>query len=62
MERSCPECGAASVEAQRPFCSARCRLRDLARWLDGAYRVPADDPGGTADYPAPWTDDDPQAC
>jgi endogenous inhibitor of DNA gyrase (YacG/DUF329 family) len=26
----------------RPFCSERCRLQDLARWTDGAYRVPAD--------------------
>jgi hypothetical protein len=23
----------------RPFCSERCKLRDLARWIDGAYRV-----------------------
>jgi endogenous inhibitor of DNA gyrase (YacG/DUF329 family) len=22
-----------------PFCSARCQLADLARWLDGDYRV-----------------------
>ncbi len=42
----------------RPFCSERCRLLDLARWVDGAYRIPAepapgpgeqeeDDEGGT---------------
>jgi len=24
----------------RPFCSERCKLQDLARWADGAYRVP----------------------
>ena len=38
----------------RPFCSERCKLADLARWLNGDYRVPAgsaevaaipDDPG-----------------
>jgi uncharacterized protein len=23
----------------RPFCSERCKLRDLARWVDGDYRV-----------------------
>jgi len=23
-----------------PFCSERCKLQDLARWLDGRYRVP----------------------
>jgi endogenous inhibitor of DNA gyrase (YacG/DUF329 family) len=26
--------------AWRPFCSERCRLLDLARWVDGDYRVP----------------------
>jgi endogenous inhibitor of DNA gyrase (YacG/DUF329 family) len=26
----------------RPFCSERCKLLDLARWVDGAYRVPGD--------------------
>lgn len=26
--------------AWRPFCSERCKLQDLARWADGAYRVP----------------------
>ncbi len=29
-------------EAWRPFCSERCKLLDLARWVDGAYRVPAE--------------------
>jgi len=23
-----------------PFCSARCRLIDLGRWIDGKYAVP----------------------
>ena len=26
----------------RPFCSERCRNEDLARWAEGAYRVPAE--------------------
>jgi endogenous inhibitor of DNA gyrase (YacG/DUF329 family) len=26
--------------AWRPFCSERCKLQDLARWADGAYKVP----------------------
>jgi uncharacterized protein len=33
--------------AWRPFCSERCKTRDLARWADGTYRVdgePAGDP------------------
>ena len=25
-----------------PFCSERCKLQDLARWIDGGYRVPAE--------------------
>ena len=28
--------------AWRPFCSERCKLQDLARWADGAYRVPGE--------------------
>ena len=24
-----------------PFCSERCKLIDLGRWLDGKYQVPA---------------------
>jgi len=23
-----------------PFCSERCKLIDLARWLDGRYQIP----------------------
>jgi endogenous inhibitor of DNA gyrase (YacG/DUF329 family) len=30
------------VERWRPFCSERCKLQDLARWLDGDYKVAAD--------------------
>jgi len=26
----------------RPFCSERCKLQDLARWADDAYRVAGD--------------------
>ncbi|MGH6886447.1 MAG: DNA gyrase inhibitor YacG, partial [Geminicoccales bacterium] len=29
----------------RPFCSARCRDVDLARWFNEAYMVPAAAPG-----------------
>jgi endogenous inhibitor of DNA gyrase (YacG/DUF329 family) len=25
-----------------PFCSERCKLQDLARWADGAYKVPGE--------------------
>jgi endogenous inhibitor of DNA gyrase (YacG/DUF329 family) len=32
----------------RPFCSERCKLRDLARWADGDYRIAAE-PVGSPD-------------
>lgn len=25
-----------------PFCSSRCQMIDLGRWLDGDYRIPGD--------------------
>ena len=27
-----------------PFCSERCRLIDLGRWIDGAYVLPGAEP------------------
>jgi endogenous inhibitor of DNA gyrase (YacG/DUF329 family) len=43
-ELRCPACGApvpagAERPAAFPFCSSRCRLRDLGAWFDGRYRV-----------------------
>jgi uncharacterized protein len=41
----CPRCRKKAVwegNPDRPFCSERCRLIDLAAWADGAYRVPAE--------------------
>ncbi len=41
--------------AWRPFCSERCKMADLGRWLTGGYSVPAEpapeeqDPGGDED-------------
>lgn len=32
-----------------PFCSERCKLIDLGRWLDGTYRIPVTDPEDAAD-------------
>ena len=50
MEFCCPICkkpvDAPSDEAQAvgqsyfPFCSERCKLIDLGRWLDGKYQIP----------------------
>lgn len=45
----CPTCGkryeVASIDELKgfPFCSERCKLVDLGRWIDGAYALP--DPG-----------------
>ena len=39
----CPVCDAAvdlATMASAPFCSDRCRLVDLGRWLDEGYSVP----------------------
>ncbi len=38
--RSCPVCGNARSENTAPFCSSRCRDRDLARWFNDGYAVP----------------------
>ena len=38
--RPCPICGKPAEARHRPFCSARCALIDLGRWLGGDYRVP----------------------
>jgi uncharacterized protein len=37
---TCPICGKPAAERHRPFCSHRCALIDLGRWLGGNYRVP----------------------
>lgn len=37
----------------RPFCSERCKMADLGRWLSGGYRLE-----GAPDEPAPPGPDD----
>ena len=37
---ACPICGKSAAARHRPFCSHRCALIDLGRWLGGNYRVP----------------------
>ena len=45
--------------ARRPFCSERCRLADLGRWLSEDYRVPDDTPSEIgSDRPEPGVNDD----
>jgi endogenous inhibitor of DNA gyrase (YacG/DUF329 family) len=41
----CPTCGKPSQwqdNQYRPFCSERCQLVDLGRWVEGEYRVPGE--------------------
>lgn len=40
----CPQCGKSSRydinNPDRPFCSARCKTSDIARWAEESYRIP----------------------
>ena len=58
--RKCPVCEAAvSIDpppATFPFCSDRCKVIDLGKWLSGSYRIPdraTDDGDAPAPPPAP---------
>jgi endogenous inhibitor of DNA gyrase (YacG/DUF329 family) len=57
VPRTCPICRkpVAPREANRafPFCSDRCRLVDLAKWLGEEYRIPDARPGDGAPPAAP---------
>ncbi len=41
--RPCPVCKAPAAPREKnaafPFCSAKCKLLDLGKWLDGKYVV-----------------------
>ncbi|MFO0911079.1 MAG: DNA gyrase inhibitor YacG [Isosphaeraceae bacterium] len=60
MTGRCPICGKSykldtlTSLPTFPFCSERCRLVDLGRWIDGAYVIPGPDPSKpTGDEPDP---------
>ncbi|MFK4873219.1 DNA gyrase inhibitor YacG [Novosphingobium sp. ZW T3_23] len=36
----CPICGKPRVAEHAPFCSKRCRDRDLLQWLGDGYALP----------------------
>jgi hypothetical protein len=40
----------------RPFCSERCKMADLGRWLTGDYRIPG--APAQADAPGEESEDD----
>lgn len=42
----CPTCRKVLEDPRsplRPFCSQRCKLVDLGRWLDGDYAIPGEE-------------------
>jgi len=40
--RKCPICGKPRSQEHTPFCSTRCRDRDLVQWLDDGYAIPGE--------------------
>ena len=40
MTKACPICRKPRSDKYAPFCSARCRDRDLANWFTESYAVP----------------------
>ncbi|HSN91656.1 MAG TPA: DNA gyrase inhibitor YacG [Anaeromyxobacteraceae bacterium] len=65
MPRSdaCPTCRRpAAPRAENPafpFCSERCRLVDLGKWLGEEYRIPGGRPGDGAGPPPPGEEEEP---
>jgi uncharacterized protein len=55
-ESRCPTCkeaaGSPPGNGAWPFCSDRCRLADLGRWLGESYRIPGDRTGDGASVPS----------
>jgi endogenous inhibitor of DNA gyrase (YacG/DUF329 family) len=53
MKATCPVCGeefeADPLRPGFPFCSPRCKLIDLGRWLDGSNNLPAEKPPAEED-------------
>ncbi len=41
-QTKCPECGKATVQSYRPFCSKRCADIDLGHWFNGEYVLAGD--------------------
>ncbi|WP_239804929.1 DNA gyrase inhibitor YacG [Croceicoccus hydrothermalis] len=52
--RKCPICAKPRHADHAPFCSSRCRDRDLANWLGDGYAIP----GPPADVPVHDPDED----
>jgi endogenous inhibitor of DNA gyrase (YacG/DUF329 family) len=55
--RKCPVCGKPRSQEHSPFCSTRCRDRDLVRWLDDGYVLPGPPADPDSDLPNPNDED-----
>ena len=62
--KTCPICGKPRSAEHTPFCSTRCRDRDLLQWLGGGYALPGpaadpmDDPTAIEGLNDPGRNDD----
>jgi uncharacterized protein len=63
VARRCPICGKLTVPRAEnrafPFCSDRCRLIDLGRWLGEEYRVSGERAGAGGETDAPGDEEEP---
>jgi endogenous inhibitor of DNA gyrase (YacG/DUF329 family) len=55
---ACPICGKAAATRHRPFCSHRCALIDLGRWLGGNYRVPTKEDNAEDEHQRPGEEEE----
>ena len=49
--QKCPVCKESTKENFRPFCSRRCMLLDLSKWLDSSYSVPLEEKAEDSEIP-----------
>ncbi len=53
----CPICARPTEPDYRPFCSRRCAVVDLGRWLTGSYVIPGNPPEDEGDSAATRPDE-----
>jgi len=62
VKTRCPTCRGVAVKDGNkvfPFCSERCQLVDLGRWLTEEYRIPEEPADGASESsPGPRPDDE----
>jgi len=44
VSSECVVCGKPADDKYKPFCSRRCADRDLGKWLNESYAIPATEP------------------